>query len=190
MTCAKASRLIDMAIAFCNTIATLFEFNEKERYMPNYLYYVIQCSKESKTCGNMEILANAFGVNDGFSTKVYDFMSVRILKSIQERKNNKRLSNALEKFFTEKNKMNQKKMLIAFSSLLPMYLIAHENYKESCNESNFLKYIHFLAFEMLDPWLINIGECKKSHIKLASTKNFNKICEKNASPSPHQTASK
>lgn len=179
-TSQESMSLIDMTIMFCETIATLFEINPKYG-LPNFLTYSVTSSKLKKTPIDLEILSESVhGMEYGFSERVFDYMRNRIIDLIKKTNSvgKRHLIHVFKKFFNEKNTQNKKKILITFSSLLPTYLIAHKTFqkwhKESCNELYFLKYIHFLAFEMLDPILLNIdvNGCKHNRVKLASTKKF------------------
>lgn len=80
----------------------------------------------------------------GCSTRIHDYISNRIIESIQkdDSSGKRRRDLILKKFFDKKNTLNKNKMLITFSSLLPTYLTAHKpflnSHEESCNELYFL----------------------------------------------------
>lgn len=62
-------------------LISLFEINEK--YLPNYSTYSVLCSKIPKTPADLDIVS-VLGVEKGFSTRVNDYMSNRIIESIKK----------------------------------------------------------------------------------------------------------
>lgn len=131
----------------------------------------------------MKILERQYRLEKDFSTQVFEYLSEIYSSFIVKTTNpeKRKFQIALNKFFEEKNSMKQK--LISFSSLIALYIDVHGTPRQSIddpyNKNLLLKYINFLASELINPKHVDFRKNKHKYSKFTTTQQNIEIAKKN-----------
>lgn len=174
-------------IEFCNVISSVFDLN-KEKGVPNFVYYCASTSKMPNSNGHMEVYSIIYRVDTNFPEELYQYLIDKYDIYINELKNKrqKELNKSLKDFFNKANdEKNKKKFLIKFSSLMLLYMDVNKKSflmnlaKHKCDDLFLKTYIFRLTSELLLPIQLNLEGTEYTKIELMPTTKYNKIINKN-----------